>query len=431
MLNAIKNSKMKPREYQERLSSDAADKLRIKKIAYLSMEVRTGKTITSLLTCEKYGAKKVLFVTKKKAISSIQWDYDQFDFSFKITIINDESLHLIKSNDFDVVVHDEHHRFGAFPKPNKVAKDFKQRFGDLPMIFLSGTPTPESYSQWYHQFWVSNHSPFKEHANFYKWANEFVKIKLKYLGYAQVKDYSDADRLKIMGRIRHYILTFTQKEAGFTTSVKEMVLFCEMKPITYQIIKKLHKDFYVRSKNGKEIIADTGVKLQQKTQQIFSGTVKHEDGTTTIIDDSKAVFINENFKDKKIAIFYKFIAEYECLKSVIGNRLTNDLNDFNSEPDKWIALQIVSGREGISLKEADYLVYYSIDFSAVSYWQSRDRLTTMDRKENEVFWIFAKGGIEEKIYQTVLQKKDYTLNLFRKHYELPDQNKELFQRKRV
>ena len=74
------------------------------------------------------------------------------------------------------------------------------------MIFLSGTPTPESYSQWFHQFWVSDYSPFKNYENFYKWAAEFVNVKLKYLGYAQVKDYSDADNKKIKGFIRHYVL---------------------------------------------------------------------------------------------------------------------------------------------------------------------------------------------------------------------------------
>jgi hypothetical protein len=62
------------------------------------------------------------------------------------------------------------------------------------------------------------------------------------------------------------------------------------------------------------------------------------------------------------------------------------------------------------------LVYYNIDFSALSYWQSRDRLTTMQRASNEVFWIFSEGGIEEKVYKTVLNKKDYTLNKFERDY---------------
>ncbi len=82
--------------------------------------------------------------------------------------------------------------------------------------------------------------------------------------------------------------------------------------------------------------------------------------------------------------------------------------------NKSIALQIVSGREGISLRHAEALVYYNIDFSATSYWQSRDRMTTKDRLKNKIYWVFAKGGIEDKIYKAVVKKKDYTLNHFRK-----------------
>ncbi len=140
-----------------------------------------------------------------------------------------------------------------------------------------------------------------------------------------------------------------------------------------------------------------------------------EDGKSRIFDSSKADYIKNYFKGKKIGLFYKFKAEYDCLKSVFGDQLTNDLKEFN-ETGKNIALQIVSGSEGISLKEADYLVYFNIDFSSKNYWQSRDRLTTMQRKSNDVFWVFAENGIEEKIYTKVLQKKSYTLNVFKKDF---------------
>jgi len=190
-----------------------------------------------------------------------------------------------------------------------------------------------------------------------------------------------------------------------------------MKPITYDIVKRLHSDLVVKNKQGKIILGDTGVKLQQKTHQLFSGTIKFEDGTSKTIDNSKALFIQDRFDGEKIAIFYNFVEEYNCLKETLGDKLTNDLEEFNRS-DKWIALQIVSGREGISLKEAKYLVFYNIQFSAISYWQARDRMTTMQRLNNEIFYVFAKDGIEQKIYQTVLNKKDYNLALFRKDYEI-------------
>jgi hypothetical protein len=408
---------MKLRDYQIIISNDAASTLKSKKIVYLALEVRTGKTLTSLNTAELYGAKNVLFLTKKKAIPSIQWDYDQMEFTFKLTVLNDESLHLLENpKQFDLVIHDEHHRFGAYPKAGVTAKLFKSLFSHLPMIFLSGTPAPESASQWFHQFWVSDYTPFRDYSNFYKWSVDYVNVQTKHLGYATVKDYSQGYPKKILGMLRHYIITFTQEQAGFTTTVNEMVLECDMLPVTHQIIDKLKKDLVVKNKEGKIILGDTGVKLMQKIHQLSSGTCKFEDGTSKVIDYSKAEYIKETFKDVKIGIFYKFKEEYNALKECLGDKLTDNLEEFNSS-NKWIALQIVSGREGISLKEGKYLVYYNIDFSSISYWQSRDRLTTMDRKENEIFYIFGKGGIEQKIYNTVLNKRDYNLSIFKKDYD--------------
>jgi hypothetical protein len=110
------------------------------------------------------------------------------------------------------------------------------------------------------------------------------------------------------------------------------------------------------------------------------------------------------------------------LKAVLKDKLTTDLDEFNNT-NKWIALQIVSGREGISLKMADHLVFLNIDFSAVSYFQAKDRMTTMDRKENTIFWIFAKNGIESKIYKTVQLKKDYTNETFKRHFGIKNTSK--------
>jgi hypothetical protein len=150
---------------------------------------------------------------------------------------------------------------------------------------------------------------------------------------------------------------------------------------------------------------------------MFSGTIKLDDGSSATIDDTKARYILEMFKDKKIAIFYNFVQELQMLKDVIGTRLTTSLEEFNAT-DKWYAGQIVSSREGISLAKADCLVMLNIQFSAVSYWQSRDRLTTKERKENDVFWIMANKGIEANIYKRVMNKTDYTNSHFKKDFDV-------------
>jgi len=403
---------LKFRKYQKEIIDKAFDVLVKYGFVYLSMQVRTGKTLTAMGTAEKLGVDTMLFVTKKKAISSIQNDYNKFKPDFDITIINYESLHKVEGK-FECIVLDESHCMGAYPKPSKrtkLVKDMIQKQNPF-VILMSGTPTPESFSQMYHQVYACAHNPFRAYKTFYKFAKVYVNVVLKKIGSMPHNDYTQGKQT-ILDAMKPYMISYTQKEAGFQAETVEKVLKVKMSNLTYNMVKQLKKNLVIEGKD-EVVLADTGVKLMMKLHQLFSGTVKFESGRGQVIDFSKAEFIRTEFSDMKVGIFYKFKAEYDALKSVYGDDLTTELDEFDST-DKSIALQIVSGREGISLKKADCLVYYNIDFSALSYWQSRDRMTTKDTVKNDVYWIFSEGGIEDKIYKAVTKKKDYTLKHFEK-----------------
>ena len=402
------------RDYQKSIVNKATEVLHRSGFVYLAMEVRTGKTLTSLSIAEKLEAKKILFITKKKAISSIEDDYEKLNPSFYMHTINYESLHKVSYDlHWDVIIADEAHSMGAFPKPSKRARDVKMRIlkSSAKVILLSGTPTPESYSQMYHQVYGIPRNPFAELASFYKFAHKHVTITERMINSLRIRDYSKG-LPSIMDSMKPYIIAYSQKEAGFKVKTTENVLEVEMEKTTYDLAKRLKKDLVIQGKN-EIILADTPVKLMTKLHQLYSGTIKFESGNSDILDYSKAKFIRTKFKNKKVGIFYVFKAELKALKHVYGDELTTELSEFE-QTNKSIALQIVSGREGISLKQADCLVYYNIAFSATSYWQSRDRMTTKDRLENNVYWIFSRGGIEKKIYKAVTNKKDYTLSHFKK-----------------
>lgn len=403
---------MKYRDYQEEIISKGIDVIAEHGFVYLAMEVRTGKTLTSLGIAQGMGVRSVLFITKKKAISSIQADYNLLGPNFSFQVINYESLHKIEGS-FDLVVLDEAHSIGAFPKPSKRAKQVKiiiQRSDPL-VILLSGTPTPESYSQMYHQVYAAPRNPFRKFKNFYRFCDEHVNVTQRPINGLNIRDYSKG-KPSIMDAMQPYFISYSQKEAGFKVQTKEKVMHVKMSSLTYNLANKLKKDLVVEG-NEQVILADTPVKLMMKLHQIYSGTVKFESGSSQTLDLSKAKFICHSFKNKKIGIFYKFKEELKALKKVFNGSLTTELDEFVNS-DKNIALQIVSGREGISLRHADCLVYYNIDFSATSYWQSRDRMTTKERLNNNVFWVFSRGGIEDQIYKAVVNKKDYTLNHFKK-----------------
>lgn len=407
---------MEFRDYQKNIIERGCEIIRNHGFLYLAMEVRTGKTLTSLGIAERVGAKNLLFITKKKAISSIKDDIKKLMPFYKSFVINYESLHRLSDNiRWDFIIVDEAHSMGAFPKPTGKAKNVARLIQkNRPrVILMSGTPTPESYSQMYHQVYAIPKNPFSMYKSFYRFADDFVNKKQKVINGRTINDYSDG-KVDIVNKMKRVTINYSQKQAGFISTIREQKLYVTMDADTYAMADLLNKSRVIELEEG-VILADTPVKLMQKLHQIFSGTVKFEDGSSKVLDHSKAIFIKEKFNGHKIGIFYKFKEELNALKEVFGDSLTTDLEAFKNS-DKSIALQIVSGREGLSLKEAKYLVYYNIDFSATSYWQSRDRMTTKERSHNEVFWVFSRGGIEDKIYKAVSKKKNYTISHFKKHF---------------
>lgn len=401
---------MELRSYQKRIVYRALEILGTHNFVYLAMEVRTGKTLTSLSIAEKLGAKSVVFLTKKKALGSVGEDAKMLCPSYEFFAINYESMHKLPDIDWDVVILDEAHSLGAFPKPAKRAKDVAKLVRGRKVILLSGTPTPESYSQMYHQVYGIKGNPFSRYKNFYKFCDDYVDVKERIINSLRMRDYSHG-LPSILTAMQPYMISFSQREAGFKSEMREHVLRVPMEARTYDLCKQLRKDRVIDGKD-EVILGDTPVKLMTKLHQMYSGTVKFESGNTMVFDHSKAHYIYDKFCHKKIGIFYKFKAELQALKDVYGDELTTDLEEFDAG-DKSIALQIVSGREGISLRRAAALVYYNIDFSATSYWQSRDRMTTKDRRESDIYWVFADKGIETQVYKAVTNKKDYTLSHFR------------------
>ena len=409
-----KKTTIKLRPYQESISTQAAKMITVDGFVYLAMEVRTGKTFTSLSVAQKLNCKHVLFVTKKKAISSIESDYNLLMPSYEMEVINYESIHKVESLErFDLIVLDEAHSMGAFPKPSNRAKQVKEiiKKHNPYVILLSGTPTPESYSQFYHQVYGIKKNPFTSFKNFYRFCDTYVDVTERKINGLMIKDYSKG-RDSITEAMKPHTISYSQKEAGFKVDTREHTLYVPMSKLTYRLTSQLKNKLVIEGKD-EVILADTPVKLMMKLHQMYSGTVKFESGNSTILDLSKAEYIYDNFGLAKIGIFYKFKEELNALKKVYGDSLCTELSEFE-DTNKSIALQIVSGREGISLRKAEALVYYNIDFSATSYWQSRDRMTTKERLESDVYWIFSEGGIEKDIYQAVSKKKNYTLSHFKK-----------------
>ena len=260
------------REYQK----EAADKLywllARKQFAYLMGEVRTGKTLCALSLIERLGIQRCLLVTKKKAIPSIEKDAKALGLQDKVLIINYERLPKFAWTFWQLLIVDEAHSIGAYPKPSGRWKNLRQMSYEK-VLLMSGTASPESYSQLYHQ--MTLHRPvWAQYKNFYEWAKKgYVDIGQKYVGTGQtVNDYSNANKELILKDIDPYVVRMTQEDAGFETKIDEAVRYVEMNETTYGLAQDIIDDGISELK-GQTILADTGAKKLSKLKQIYCGTV--------------------------------------------------------------------------------------------------------------------------------------------------------------
>lgn len=425
-------------DYQREAVNKAVDILKENSFVYLRMYMRTGKTPTSLTAAYESGFKDILFVTKKNAISSIQKDLKVLDLPINVDIINYESLHKVEKQ-YDCLIIDEAHRISAFPIPGIATKQLKEIVSrsSPAVIYLSGTPTPESFSQIYHQFWIlGNRNPIPGY-NFFAFASTFVNITQKTIPLKSnpvtgerkqrlVNDYTDCDWTALSPYIEHLFITVSQQDAGFKNIVQEKFIIVETPPALTALADYVLKDDKYRAKAGWELDCETPVSKQQKLHQIFSGTVKAYIPTDDDSEEKQFRYVTlSDFKihpilelvrrGMKLAVFYNYVGEGMLLKKHLN--WTNDPMEFNESTDKVYVGQFVSSREGVNVSTADALLMFNVPFSSTSYHQVLERLNVRDRKkESIVYWLFGKDGIESKIYQTVKEKKTYTAAHFKRDY---------------
>lgn len=412
---------IKLHDYQQEKVAETLQILHAHKCVYLAGEVRTGKTLVSLHTAkeffgERYSYKtQVLFITRKKAMQSIKQDFKDSGLKkyFDLLIVSMDSLHKVAGKP-DLIILDEAHMFGTFPKPSGRAILYRKKFSSIPVIMLSGTPSPESYAQLFHQFWCTGYGPWKRFKNFYHWAHKYIDRDKIYIGLARpLNDWSQIkDEKKFLKDFYAYKVSITQKEdAGFKGEVVEKIIRIPAPEKIHQVLADLRKE---KIAHGKMLIAHSSAQLYQYYHQLCSGTIIDLDGTKRIISKFKAQYIKKHYANMKIAIFYLYQAEGHMLRKMFPYH-TEIGKEFNEASDDCVFIcQVTSGSMGVNISTADFILFFNISHSATQYWQARARSQTREGGNKHVHWLFSDTGIEDDIYEIVQGKKNYTVQHFSK-----------------
>lgn len=134
-----------------------------------------------------------------------------------------------------------------------------------------------------------------------------------------------------------------------------------------------------------------------------------------VLDHSKAEAIRDHFPRERLGIYYKFREERQTLEAVLGpQNCTDSPEDFEDGKFPYFLGQVRADAEGVRLASADALVFYSWDYSATLYWQTRNRLQVMEREDPaRVFYLVGAGTRDADSLRALRAKKDFTLSYYR------------------
>lgn len=125
---------------------------------------------------------------------------------------------------------------------------------------------------------------------------------------------------------------------------------------------------------------------------------------------------------KRLVVFYNFDVELERLTEELAKRgrpygvlngKKHDLSPFFDTDDGVALIQYQAGAMGVNLQQADTCVYFSPPLASSLFEQSKKRIHRVGQDKPCTYYeLVSKGTVEEKIYDTLAMRRDYTEKLF-------------------
>lgn len=415
---------MKLFDYQEKALALTSDK--DNSAFYYDMGL--GKTFIGSERLRLYGERVNIIVCQKSKIKD--WcehfkehytDYAVFDLTNKkdmqgfmiypiykcIGIINYELAYrreeLRKLKDFTMMLDESSMIKNETAKRTKFILSLKPSH----TILLSGTPTDGKYEFLYSQLRLLGWKITKT-----AYYNRYIKTELRSYGgpmFRVVTGYKNVSELK--AKLKEYGAVFAKAEEVIKLPEKKFIKEYSTVSSDY---KKFMKDRVIKI-DDKELTGDSTLSKRLYARMLCSAYSK--DKISRLID-----LVNST--SDRVIIFYNFNTELEALRKVLFDRpisivngQVKDLKEYENNDNSVTLIQYQAGAMGLNLQKANRIIYFSLPERSELFEQSKARICRIGQEKQCYYHIMmCHKSVEEKIYECLLMRKDYTDELFRKEF---------------
>ena len=274
-------------------------------------------------------------------------------------------------------------------------------------ILLSGTPTDGKYEFLYSQLRLLGWKITKT-----AYYNRYIKTELRSYGgpiFRVVTGYKNVSELK--AKLKEYGAVFAKAEEVIKLPEKKFIKEYSTVSSDY---KKFMKDRVIKI-DDKELTGDSTLSKRLYARMLCSAYSK--DKISRLID-----LVNST--SDRVIIFYNFNTELETLRKVLFDRpisivngQVKDLKAYENVDNSVTLIQYQAGAMGLNLQKANRIIYFSLPERSELFEQSKARICRIGQEKQCYYHIMmCHKSVEEKIYECLLMRKDYTDELFRKEF---------------
>lgn len=279
------------------------------------------------------------------------------------------------------------------------------------LILLSGTPCGGRYELMLTQFHMLGWNISRE--LFIKQYCVTEKVKLPGGRIVnKLVDYKNIDRLKRKSK-QYGCVWMETEEAISLPPVIDQTINVPTTPEYEQFMKDS-----IITDDGIELVGDTPLTKLLYARQLCA---QYNPNKIQAFED-----ILESTDDRLI-VFYNFLEELAALKKACKKHhrpisevsgATKNLNAYERRENSVTLVQYRAGAMGLNLQNANRSVYFSPPLPWEQFEQSKARIHRIGQEKTcFYYYLTCAESVEEKIYQTLAERKNYDEALFEKDFE--------------